>query len=369
MIPFLNLSPLDEDLREELLTATAQFLDSGRYMLGEGLAEFEDTFASYVGVDHCVGVASGLDAISLLLRAYNIGPGDEVIVPSNTYIATWLAVTHVGATPVPVEPDESTYNLDPSLVEAALTPRTRAILPVHLYGQPADVAPLMGIASRRNLAVIEDAAQAHGARYRGRQAGSLAHAAAFSFYPTKNLGAYGDGGAVTTDDPEVAKTVRLLRNYGSPGRGRTLRLGYNSRLDELQARLLTIKLSRLDDWNGRRRHQAAIYREGLAGTDLVLPAAPSWAEPSWHVFVVQSMQRDDLASHLARHGVETLIHYPVPPHLQPAYEHLGMTRGSFPLSELLHQTVLSLPIGPHLSCDDVRTVIAAVRRATSEPTS
>jgi dTDP-4-amino-4,6-dideoxygalactose transaminase len=228
------------------------------------------------------------------------------------------------------------------------------------------MAPLMEIASRHDLAVIEDAAQAHGARYKGRRTGSLGHAAAFSFYPTKNLGAYGDGGAVTTDDTDVAEAVRLLRNYGSPGRGRTVRVGYNSRLDELQARLLTVKLSRLEDWNDQRRRQAAVYMAGLATTHLALPVVPAWAEPAWHLFVVRSPRRNDLATHLSRHGVETLIHYPVPPHLQPAYSYLDLPRGALPVSELIHNTVLSLPIGMHLSDTQVRTVVAAIRHFDAE---
>jgi dTDP-4-amino-4,6-dideoxygalactose transaminase len=361
LIRFRDLRPQYAATQAEIASAVADFLESGHYILGSGLQEFEDRFAGYVGAEHCVGVASGLDALHLLLRAYEVGPGDEVIVPSNTYIATWLAVTHVGAIPVPVEPVPETYNLDPGRVEEAITSRTKVVLPVHLYGQPADIDPLGALAEAHDLIVVEDAAQAHGARYRGRRTGSLGHAAAFSFYPSKNLGAYGDGGAITTNDPKIAERVRLLRNYGSSSKYRNEVAGYNSRLDELQARLLLVNLRHLDGWNEQRRRQAAIYLRELRDTELILPEQPEWAEVVWHLFVVRASSRDDLGRHLGEAGIETMIHYPVPPHLQPAYEDLGMRRGSLPVSEEIHDTVLSLPIGPHLADDDVLTVAGAMR--------
>lgn len=360
MIPFLYLQP-GGTLQAELNKAIVEFFNSGHYVLGDGVRRFEAEFAAYVGVPYCVGVGSGLDALHLLLRAYGIGPGDEVIVPSNTYIATWLGVTHAGATPVPVEPDPRTYNLDVNRVEVAVTRRTRAIIPVHLYGQTTDMAPVMEIADRHGLRVIEDAAQGHGARYRGARAGSLGHAAAFSFYPTKNLGAYGDAGAITTDDLDVADRVRLLRNYGSEHRGHHRLAGFNSRLDELQARLLSVRLRYLDADNDVRRHQASNYLTAFDEGEVILPSVPTWAEPVWHAFVIRSTHRDELAAHLLAHDIQTLIHYPVPPHLSPAYADLGLTTGALPLAELLHNTVLSLPLGPHLSDDDVSEVAAAVR--------
>jgi dTDP-4-amino-4,6-dideoxygalactose transaminase len=361
MIRFLDPRNEYAAVREELEEAVERFFESGQYILGSGVSEFEDRFADYVGVNHCVGVGSGLDALELVLTAYGIGPGDEVIVPSNTYIATWLAVTNVGATPLPVEPDLETYNLDPDLVERAITTRTRVVLAVHLYGQPADMCSLSALARDRDLILIEDAAQAHGARDRGRRTGSLGHAAAFSFYPTKNLGAYGDGGAVTTDDSDIARQIRLLRNYGSPRKYENEVVGRNSRLDELQARLLVVKLGHLDAWNERRRRQAGIYLERLHHAGVVLPVRARQADPVWHVFVVRANDRDRLLAHLKDADIETLIHYPIPPHLQPAYRSLGMRRGSLPRSELIHDTVLSLPMGLHLSDDDVRTVADTIR--------
>jgi dTDP-4-amino-4,6-dideoxygalactose transaminase len=361
VIRFLDLKYQYEAIREEIDAATARFFDSGHYILGAGLREFEERFAEHVGVTHCVGVGSGLEALQLLLRAYGIGPGDEVIVPSNTYIATWLAVTNVGAMPVPVEPDLVTYNLDRDQAEAAISERTKALLPVHLYGLPTPMTDLRELCKAHGLVLLEDAAQAHGAKYREQRAGSLGHAGAFSFYPSKNLGAFGDGGAITTDDQAIAERVRLLRNYGSPKKYENEILGFNSRLDELQARLLLVKLRYLDAWNDNRRRQADIYLEELKEADVVLPCNPEWAAPVWHVFVIRVRAREALANHLADGGIETLIHYPIPPHLQPAYGDLGWQRGTFPVSEEIHETVLSLPIGPHLSDDDIRTVAAAVR--------
>jgi dTDP-4-amino-4,6-dideoxygalactose transaminase len=341
-------------------------MDSGWYILGPELEAFEDEFARYCEVKHCVGVANGLDALHLILRAMGIGPGDEVIVPSNTYIATWLAVSYAGATPVPVEPDEGTYDIDPARIEAAVSERTRAILPVHLYGQTADMDPINEIAARHGLKVLEDAAQAHGARYKGRRAGSLGHAAGWSFYPGKNLGAFGDAGAVTTDDAELADRVRVLRNYGSRVKYLNEVKGFNSRLDPLQAAFLRVKLGHLDEWNARRRTVAARYLEALAGVpDLTLPRVPAWAEPIWHQFVVRHPRREALQGTLTAQGVGTMIHYPIPPHLSAAYAELKMAPGAYPIAEALANTVLSLPIGPHVDPEQCGRVISCVRAATA----
>lgn len=360
-VPFLDLGAASRELDEELSAALLRVLHSGWYVLGTEVEAFERAWASYVGVQHCVGVANGLDALHLTLRAMGVGTGDEVIVPSNTYIATWLAVTHAGATPVPVEPDPRTYNLDPGLIEAAITPRTRVILPVHLYGQPADMEPIVDVARRHGLSVLEDAAQAHGARDRGRQAGSLGDAAAWSFYPGKNLGALGDAGAVTTNDAGMADRLRALRNYGSRQKYINDVAGWNSRLDEVQAAVLGVKLVALDEWNDRRRAVADRYLDGLAETGLILPAVRDRAEPVWHLFVIRTPDRDALVRHLAEAGIGTLIHYPVPPHLQRAYAGLGMGEGAFPVSETIHKEVVSLPMGPQLTDAQVDLVIEETR--------
>lgn len=366
-VPFLDLQAQFLELGSELEAATHSVLNSGHYVLGEQVARFEEEFAAFCGVRHCVGVGNGLDALHLILRARGIGPGDEVIVPANTYIATWLAVSHAGARPVPVEPDPRTCNLDPARLEAAVTPATKAILAVHLYGQPADMAPILEVAERHGLRVIEDAAQAHGARYRGRRVGGLGDAAGFSFYPGKNLGAIGDGGAVTTNDAELAETVRLLRNYGSRVKYHNELKGFNSRLDELQAALLRVKLRRLDEWNGRRGAMAARYLEQLAGSGLVLPWVPAWADPVWHLFVVRHPCRDALQRRLERAGIGTLVHYPIPPHRQPAYAELGLDEGALPIAEAIHREVLSLPLGPHLTEEQQAAVVAALRAVCADP--
>jgi dTDP-4-amino-4,6-dideoxygalactose transaminase len=363
MIPFLDLKAPYLELKEELDAAYRRVMESGWFIMGRELEAFEAEFAEYCGTRYCVGVANGLEALHLILCALEIGPGDEVLVPSNTYIATWLAVSYTGAVPVPVEPDPATYNMDPTLIERAITPRTKAILPVHLYGQPADMDAINACAAKHGLKVVEDVAQAHGARCRGNRAGSLGDAGAFSFYPGKNLGAFGDGGAVTTSDPLLAEKVRVLRNYGSQAKYHNERKGYNSRLDEMQAALLRVKLAKLDDWNGRRQVLAGCYNYGLRDLPgLMLPGFPGWAEPVWHLFVVRCRERDELQKELARQGIGTLIHYPIPPHLQPAYSELGYRQGDFPIAEAIHQEVLSLPMGPNLSLAEVETVIAALHR-------
>lgn len=357
MIPFLSLRETYEELKPELDAAVARVLASGWYIGGPEVEAFEEAWASYTGAAHAVGTGNGLDALVLALRAMDVGPGDEVIVPSNTFIATWLAVTYVGATPVPVEPVEATYNLDPAQIEAAITPRTRVILPVHLYGQPADLDPILEIARRHGLRVLEDAAQAHGACYKGKRLGAHGDAVAWSFYPGKNLGAFGDAGAVTTDDPEIADRVRVLGNYGSRVKYHNEVQGVNSRLDPIQAAVLRVKLAHLDEWNERRRAIAAAYLGGLKDTPLVLPYVPEWAEPVWHLFVVQTPERDELQRRFTEAGVGTLIHYPIPPHRQEAYAPLGWAEGSFPIAERIHREVLSLPIGPHLDRESVETVV------------
>jgi dTDP-4-amino-4,6-dideoxygalactose transaminase len=359
-IPFLDLKEVYREIKEEIDEAVGRVLASGWYLIGDELTAFEREFADYVGTKHCVGVANGLEAMHLALQAKEIGPGDEVIVPSNTYIATWLAVSYAGATPIPVEPVERTYNLDPARIEAAITPRTRAILPVHLYGQPADMDPICAIAKEHSLWVLDDAAQGHGARYRGRWVGGLGDAAAWSFYPTKNLGALGDAGALTTDDDDLADRVRVLRNYGSRVRYVAEVRGYNSRLDEIQAAVLRVKLRHLDAWNERRRVIAARYLDGLVGTSLILPCVPDWAEPVWHLFVVRSPRRDELQRALKEAGIGTIVHYPIPPHRQEAYQDLGYAEGSFPLAEAIHREVLSLPLGPQLDDEAVSSVIDAI---------
>jgi dTDP-4-amino-4,6-dideoxygalactose transaminase len=359
-VPFLDLRRVHLELRSELDAAYRRAMDSGWYILGQEVMEFEREFAAYCGARHCVGVGNGLDALTLILRGYDIGPGDEVIVPSNTYIATWLAVSRTGAQPVPVEPDPATFNLDPARIEQAITPRTRAIIPVHLYGLPAEMDAINGLMRPRGLKVIEDAAQAHGARYRGRRAGSLGDAAGFSFYPSKNLGAFGDGGAVVTDDARLAERVAAFRNYGSRKRNEHEVQGCNSRLDELQAALLRVRLRHLDEWNERRRACARLYASLLSGTRLSLPSDQPGTEHAWHLYVIRAAQRDALQRALEARGVTTLIHYPVPPHLQPAYQDLGLREGALPISEAMHREVLSLPIGPHVSEDEVRYVATAV---------
>lgn len=358
-IPFLDLRAPHEELRTELRETFERVLDSGWYILGEEVKQFELEFAAYCEASHCIGVGNGLEALHLILRGYGIGAGDEVIVPSNTYIATWLAVSYAGATPIPVEPDERTYNINPVLIEAAITPRTKAIIAVHLYGQPADMDAINAVAKKYKLKVIEDAAQAHGARYKGKRVGNLGDAAGFSFYPGKNLGGIGDGGAVTTADPVLADNIRVLCNYGSRIKYQNEVKGFNSRLDELQAAFLREKLKKLDDWNGRRKVIAAEYLSKFHDSGVVLPYVPEWADPVWHLFVVRNSQRDKLQKRLGELGIGTMIHYPTPPHLQGAYAELGFSKGSFPVAEKIHDEVLSLPIGPHLTIDSVNFVIAA----------
>lgn len=355
-VPFLDLRAAYLELKPEIDAAVARVLDSGHYILGPEVEAFEAEWANYCEAKYAVGVANGLDALHLALRAMGVGPGDEVIVPSNTYIATWLAVSQCGATPVPVEPIEATYNIDPALIEAAITPRTKVILPVHLYGQPADLDPILAIARRNGLRVLEDAAQAHGARYKGRCIGGHGDAVAWSFYPGKNLGALGDGGAVTTNDLEIADRLRVLRNYGSRVKYVNEVKGYNSRLDPIQAAVLRVKLPILDEWNARRTDIAHQYLHLLSGPDLVLPVVPEWAEPAWHLFVVRHSKRDAIVKGLSDAGVSVLIHYPVTPQQQQAYALMGHRNVGYPIAESLANQIMSLPIGPQMNLNAVLEV-------------
>ena len=362
-VPFLDLGAAYREIQTEIESAVLGSLRSGWYIGGQDVEAFEQEFAAFTETRHCVGVANGLDALRLALVAMGIGAGDEVIVPSNTYIATWLAVSQSGATPIPVEPVESTYNIDPDRIEAAITLRTKAIMPVHLYGQPADLDPILTLARKHGLRVLEDAAQAHGARYKGTRIGGHGDVVAWSFYPTKNLGALGDAGAVTTNDPEIAERIRVLHNYGSRVKYVNEVKGCNSRLDPIQAAALRVKLRYLDEWNARRTAIAARYSAALAGTGLVLPKVPEWAEPVWHLYVVQNADRDRLQKALQEVGIGTLIHYPIPPHLQKAYRDAGYAAGRFPIAESMANRLLSLPMGPQLDDAGVTAAIVALKAA------
>jgi dTDP-4-amino-4,6-dideoxygalactose transaminase len=364
-IPFLDLKSLNVDLINDLESAFRRVVESGWYILGQEVTKFEDEFAAYCGSSHCVGVGNGQDALYLILLAYGIGEDDEVIVPSNTFIATWLAVSMTGARPVPVEPIEATYNLDPDRIPAAITEKTKAIIAVHLYGQPADMDSINAVGKQYGLNVIEDAAQAHGARYNGKCTGNLADAAGFSFYPGKNLGALGDGGAVTTNDSHLAEKIRVLRNYGSIVKYRHKVKGINSRLDELQAALLRVKLKHLDEWNTSRKRKANIYLGKLECNELILPIILKDTEPVWHLFVIRSKLRDKIKKDLENAGIGAMIHYPVPPHLQPAYTKDGYKMGDFPITEKIHNEVLSLPMFPGLSEKDLSKINSIILNSIS----
>lgn len=360
-IPFLNLKSTYLELKESFDEAYERVMSSGHYLLGPETEMFEEEFSSFVGSKCCVTCGNGLEALELLLRAYNIGEGDEVIVPSNTYIATWLAISYVGAVPIPVEPCINTYNIDPSLIEEAITTKTKAILPVHLYGQPVDMDPILSVAEKYNLIVIDDAAQAHGAKYKGRRIGGLVHGTGFSFYPGKNLGAFGDAGAITTNDVAIANRVRALRNYGSQKKYYNEFLGVNSRMDELQAAFLRVKLRHLDEWNHRRALVSEEYSKKLKDIDQIfLPNDPEWSSSSWHLYVIRNTDRLSLQRFLSEHNVQTLIHYPIPPHKQKAYN--KFLELSLPISEKIHREVLSLPIGPHIESHEIDAVSSLVKK-------
>jgi dTDP-4-amino-4,6-dideoxygalactose transaminase len=365
--PFLDLVAQRAALGDELQRACVDALARGDYVLGADVARLEDEFAAYCGVRHAVGVDSGTSALELALRAHGIGAGDEVITVANTFVATAFAISHAGATPVLVDAEPSSYMLDPALLDAAVTPRTRAVVPVHLYGQPADMAAIRAVADAHGLIVIEDACQAHGAKLNDRRAGALGDAAAFSFYPSKNLGAAGDGGIVVTDDDFVAQRLRMLRNYGEIRKHRSDIVGFNRRLDTLQAAMLRVKLPYLDGWNEARRRHAARYGELLADAPVATPAARAGVEHVWHLYVVRVPGRDDVRKRLAANGIETGVHYPVPIHLQPAYHQLGYGVGDFPVAERCAEEVLSLPMYPELADDAICRVVTALVQATAAP--
>lgn len=359
---FLDLGQIHQNMSQALTQAFQTVLHAGWYILGQAVTQFEREFADYCEAAECIGVGNGLDALHLILRAMHIGPGDEVIVPANTFIATWLAVSYTGATPIPVEPNAQTYNIDVTKIPAAITEKTKAIIAVHLYGQPADMKPILEIAQKYQLYVIEDAAQAHGALYHGQKAGSLADAAGFSFYPGKNLGALGDGGAVTTNNAQLAQEIRRLRNYGSDIKYEHKLLGFNTRLDEIQAALLRVKLKQLPTWNEMRREMADTYRAHLDQTRFVLPVVPEQIDPVWHLFVLRHPQREAILNYLTAEKIQTGIHYPIAPHRQEAYANLGIPAGTLPLTEQIHQEIFSLPIGPHLTLQHIEHVIACLNQ-------
>lgn len=365
-IPFLDLKASYQELKPELDSAYQRVMNSGWYILGKEVESFEEEFAVYCEAKYCIGVSNGLESLHLILRAMEIGIGDEVIVPANTYIATWLAVSYSGATPIPVEPDLNTYNISPIKIEQVITPKTKAIIVVHLYGQPADIDSINEIARKYKIKVIEDAAQAHGARYKGRRVGSLGDAAGFSFYPGKNLGAFGDAGAVITSNCDLANKVRLLRNYGSRIKYENEIKGFNARLDELQAAFLRVKLKKLDEWNERRRQVARYYMKALHRIiDLKLPHIPAWAEPVWHLFVVACPHRDSLRKYLEDEGIETLIHYPIPPQSSHAYHNetkVSFDTNKLSTAETISNQVLSLPISPHLQIAEVQKIVEVINK-------
>jgi dTDP-4-amino-4,6-dideoxygalactose transaminase len=359
-IPFLDLGATYQELRKEIDDAVQRVLNSGWYILGEEVEAFELEWADYCGAAYAVGLGNGLDALTLSLKALGIGPGDEVVVPSNTYIATWLAVSALGAKPIPVEPDPFTYNLDPTRIEKAITVNTRVILPVHLYGHPADLDPILVLARKYGLYVVEDAAQAHGSSYKNRPIGAHGDVVCWSFYPGKNLGAFGDAGAITTNSNELAERIKILRNYGSQRKYVNEVQGVNSRLDPIQAAVLRAKLPYLNEWTTRRRGIAEAYSKNLAGLNLTLPVVADWAEHSWHLYVVKTKDRAYLQKKLNEAGVGTLIHYPIPPHLQSAYAGTTFKSSDLTIATYLSKEVLSLPIGPQMSSEMVDYTVRAL---------
>lgn len=362
-IPFVSFSETNKKIKSEIVEAFELFFDKSWYILGDSVSKFEQEYALYNQVKHCVGVSNGLDALHLSLKALDIGEGDEVIVPSNTYIATLLASSYVNAKPVLVEPQKDTYNINPALIEAAITSKTKAIMPVHLYGQCCEMEAIMDIAARHDLSVIEDNAQSQGSSFNGKLAGSFGHCNGTSFYPGKNLGALGDAGAVTTNDDVLADKIKVLRNYGSQKKYYNEVIGHNMRLDELQAAVLSVKLKCLNDWTKQRQQIADWYNEALQGIgDLVLPVVASGASHVYHLYVVRTSKRDELQKHLSGQGIGTLIHYPVPPHLQEAYSHLGFKRGDFPVAEEIADTCLSLPMWPGMNEEQILYITQAIKK-------
>ena len=362
-VPFIDIGASYSELKEELDSAYQRVMASGWYILGPEVEAFEHEFAVYCEAKYSIGVGNGLDALYLILKAYDIGPGDEIIVPANTFIATWLAVSHTGARPVPVEPEPATFNIDPGLIEASITSKTKAIIAVHLYGHPADMDSIAEIAEKHSLKVIEDAAQAHGARYKGRRVGSLGDAAGFSFYPGKNMGAFGDGGAIVTNDEQTADKVMMLRNYGSRTKYCNEVIGYNSRLDELQAAFLRVKLKMLDTWNAQRANIADKYIDELdENASFVLPECESWATHVWHQFVIKSKSRNQLQEKLQATGVDTMIHYPVPPYRSAAYSNDVVNSHLYSISDSISKECMSLPIGPHQTDSQTSFIIESINR-------
>lgn len=360
-IPFLSFGFHDE-IRTELQKASNRVIDSGWFINGKEVAEFEEEWSQYLRCQSSIGVSNGLDALILSLKALGIGSGDEVIIPSNTYVATALAATHVGATPVFVEPNKETYNIDPERIEAAISNKTKAIMPVHLYGQAAEMTAIMEIASNHGLFVVEDNAQAQGAKHKGQKTGTFGHSNGTSFYPGKNLGALGDAGAVSTNDSDLAHKVKVLSNYGSQKKYYNEVVGHNNRLDEMQAAFLRVKLPYLDEWTAQRQAIALAYLEGLQGIgELILPSTHPDSTHVYHLFVVRTKRRDELAQYLNEHGIGTLIHYPVPPHLQECYKDLGYKRGDFPIAEEIADTALSLPIWPGMTESESSAVLSAIK--------
>lgn len=356
-IPFVNFKPMHDEIKNEMANAFQEVYNSNWFVLGNKVTEFEQQFSKYLGIKYCIGTGNGLDSLHLILEAYNIGKGDEVIVPSNTYIATALAVSYAGATPVFVEPDIKTYNINADLIENAITDKTKAIMVVHLYGQVAQMDKIVNIAKRHNLKLIEDCAQAHGAEFNGKKAGTFGDAAGFSFYPGKNLGALGDGGAIVTGDEKLAEKVMALRNYGSIKKYYNEYKGFNSRLDELQAAFLSVKLKYLDKWNNDRRRIAGIYIKNIKNKDIVLPFNIKGSNPVWHIFAIRCKKRSELKKYLKDNNVDTLVHYPIPIHMQKAYRDLGYTKGDFHIAEKISDQVLSLPMWYGMSVEEIKYVV------------
>lgn len=365
-VPFLDLHASYKELELEIDNAVKRVLNSGFYILGPEVESFESEYAQFCDASYCVGVGNGLDAIYISLKALGVGVGDEVLVPTNTYIATWLAVSQCGARPVPIEPSVDSYNLDPSLIEKSITNKTKAIIAVHLYGRPAPLDEILKIAKKFDLKVIEDAAQAHGAVYKDKKIGGHSDMVTWSFYPGKNLGAFGDGGAITTNSEVLAKKAAVIRNYGSERKYENDIKGLNSRLDPIQAAILRVKLSRLDEWNARRTEIAKTYDDSFKSVGWYVPGEESGCSSSWHLYVLRHSRRDSIVAELNARGINVLIHYPIPPHLQRAYSSLGYVRGDFPIAEKLADEVFSLPIGPHLSVENMHRVVESVLKLASQ---
>jgi len=364
-VPFVDLGAQYRTIEGEIGEATSRVIQQSDFILGREVSLFEEEFAAFCEAKYAIGVDSGTSALELALRAYDIGPGDEVITAANSFIASALAISHAGARPILVDVDPSTYTVDVSAIEKAITPRTKAVIPVHLYGHPAHMNPIRELADKHGLVIIEDACQAHGTRYKGRRTGSLGHAAAFSFYPGKNLGAYGDGGIVVTNDRGIARRLEMLRNYGQKEKYQHLFRGYNRRLDTLQAAVLRVKLRYLEKWNAARRWNAVLYHKFLDGCGLLLPGEAPGAESVWHLYVIRAEQRDALKEHLISRGISASIHYPIPIHVQPAYLDLGYKKGDFPVTESCAHQVLSLPMYAEISQDQIEYVAKTIRNFLS----